>query len=735
MSDNDKKTSSLPGILAAMENLKASDLFMSEGKPPYARIHGEIRQLKLAPTSRTDFENFLEQVLIPQNRSIFYKTGDLDVGFSLDEDRRFRLNFFRQRGALSMAARKLQSGALILEKLGLPDVVSNYADLLRGLVLVTGSTNSGKSTTLAALIHRINLIRRVHIVTVEDPIEFVHKDVRACIDQREIGTDTASFASALRQVVRQNPDVILIGEIRDQESMSVAISAAMIGHLVLATMHTIDATQTLQRIMNFFPDHVRAQIAMDLSLSIKGIVSQRLIPVSAEKGRVLVAEVLTPNPAVMRLIREQKVNELADHMKAARDPNILTFNTSLLRLCRDKKIPYEMGVAYASNPDEFALTARGMATGTDTFQGESILDTVAGLDMKALLSMTLEKGASDLHLTINRPPILRIDGRLEPLSTKPLSTGDMRTLLYSILSSRQQEVYELEREIDFALSLETGQRFRVNAYFQKGKMAAALRSIPTEIPDPKALGLPDVVMNLGLRAHGLLMVVGPTGSGKTTTLACLVDQINRQRACRIITIEDPIEYVHEGAKSTIDQREILADSTSFARALKYILRQDPDVILVGEMRDLETISAALTAAETGHLVLATLHTNDAVQAIDRIIDVFPPHQQGQVRSQLAASLLGVVSQRLIRRIDGNGRVAAFEILVATAAIKAVIRDNKMHQALGLMEASGGDGMITIDAGLKSLIEKESISLEEGMRYAKNPKALLAETRIDIENTR
>jgi twitching motility protein PilT len=729
MTENEtRKNSSIPGMLAAMDRLNASDLFVSEGRAPHARINGEIRQLKLEPTSLQDIENFLDIVLLPQSRPAFDKTGDLDVGYSLDEDRRFRLNLFRQRGSISIVARKLPSGALDLKELGLPAPVLKFADLMRGLVLITGATNSGSSTTLAALIHRINLTRRVHIVTIEDPIEYIHTDVKACIDQREVGSDTASFHTALKQVVRQNPDIILIGEIRDQGTMSVAISAATIGHLVVATMHTIDAFQTLQRILNFFPEHIRAQAAMDLSLSLKGIVSQRLIPVAGNKGRFLVAEVLTPNPSVVRLIREQRIDELPDLMKTAKDPDIITFNSYLLALFRQKKISYEMGMAYASNPEEFALSARGMATGTDTFRGHARLETDTGLDIKAMLMTAMEKNASDLHLTINRPPILRINGHLKPLPIQPLTAGDMRTLLYSILNSRQQEIYELEREIDFALSLENGQRFRVNAYFQKGKMAAALRSIPTKIPKPKDLGLPETVIDLGLKTHGLLLVVGPTGSGKTTSLACLVDQINHKRSCRIITIEDPIEYVHKGAKSTIDQREILADSMSFGRALKYILRQDPDVILVGEMRDLETISAVLTAAETGHLVLATLHTNDAIQAIDRIIDVFPPHQQGQIRSQLAATLLGIVSQRLLQKADGAGRIAAFELLVATPAIRAVIRDNKTHQALALMEASRGDGMVTMDTGLRIMIARGMITLEEAMRYARNPKALMVETR-------
>ncbi|MBI4860059.1 MAG: PilT/PilU family type 4a pilus ATPase [Candidatus Riflebacteria bacterium] len=281
----------------------------------------------------------------------------------------------------------------------------------------------------------------------------------------------------------------------------------------------------------------------------------------------------------------------------------------------------------------------------------------------------------------------------------------------------------MERELDFALSLEDGKRFRVNAYHQKGRMAASLRAIPTRIPEADKLGLPETVVRLGEQPHGLLLIVGPTGSGKSTTLACLIDRINNSRACRIITVEDPIEYVHEGKKATIDQREVFADTPTFATALRNILRQDPDVILVGELRDLETISAAITAAETGHLVLATLHTNDAVQAVDRVIDVFPPSQQSQIRSQLAASLVGVVSQRLLQRADGQGLVAAFEVMLANAAIRTLIRENKMHQAQSAIETRRSEGMFTLDHSLGQLFSKGVITREESLRYARNQNIL------------
>ena len=709
-------------VLAAMASWKASDLFIAEGRPPAARVHGTVKRSDLPPTSREAIETFLQELLTPAARERFNDSGDLDVGFSLPDGKRFRLNLYRERGELALVARALPSGAVSFDELGLPDAVRRFADLPRGLVLITGATGSGKSTTLAAIIHHINSSRGVHIVSVEDPIEFLHKDLKARISQREVNTDTDSFATALRHVVRQSPDVIVLGEMRDLETMQVAISAALIGHLVFATLHTIDVTQSMQRILSYFPEHMREQAAMDLSLSLQGIVSQRLLPRKDGAGRALATEVLSISPAASRLIKEQRTEDFQDYMKTADDPTVMTFNQTMFNLFQAGIIDDEMGRAYASNPEEFALMLQGMSTGVATF-GREEGGVGGGLDMKALLRLTMDRDASDLHLTVGRPPILRIGGELSPLDVPPLSMGDMRLLLYSIMSVRQRSSYELEREIDFALALEDGKRFRINAYHQKGQMAASLRAIPTRIPSSEELGLPDIVLDMGNRPQGLLLVVGPTGAGKTTTLACLVNRINRSRACRIITVEDPIEYVHVGHRSTVDQREVYADTKGFAAALRFVLRQDPDVILVGELRDRETASSALTAAETGHLVLATLHTNDAVQVVDRIVDIFPAHQQGQVRSQLSASLVGVVSQRLLRRAVGTGRVAAFEVMVASTALRTLIRDDKMHQALSAMESGLGQGQMPMDRALVDLVQRGVVEREEARRYMRNPRTL------------
>ena len=717
-----KAQDALVGLLQTMEKREASDVFWTVGKAPALRIHGQLEVLDLPPLTEKEAQAFLSSVLNEGQRASFEESGDLDAGFSTEDGNRYRLNLSRQQGRICVVARAVPSGAMSFEELGLPVQVRELAREIRGLVLVTGSTGSGKSTTLSAMVHHINQTRPVHIVTIEDPIEFVHKDEKARITQREVTSDTATFSSALRHVVRQSPDVIMLGEMRDAETMRVALSAALTGHLVLASIHTIDATQTLQRILSYFPDHMRAQVAMDLSLTLRGIVSQRLMPTQNENGRALAVELLTCTPPVVKLLCELRIDELQDLMRSTRDPSIRTFNRSILKLYQEGAISYEMAHSQATNPDEFSLQAKGMAAGIATFTTGNALEDVE-FDMMSLLGQVLDRGASDLHLTAGRPPILRISGELEPIGKAALSDADMRILLYSILSGRQRSMYELERELDFALALESGRRFRVNAYFQKGRMAAALRAIPAEIPDAEQLGLPSNLLKLGSRPHGLLLMVGPTGSGKTTTLACLVDRINSTRACRIITVEDPIEYAHESKLATIDQREVYADTKGFSEALKYILRQDPDVILIGEMRDLETISAALTAAETGHLVLATLHSNDAVQAIDRIIDVFPSHQQSQARSQLASSILGIVSQRLLPRKGSDGRMAVFEILVGTPAVRNLVREHKLHQVQSIMEGARREGMITLDRALKEAYDSGLITWEDAHRFLQNPRLI------------
>src|SRR5919205_339653 len=347
--------------------------------------------------------------------------------------------------------------------------------------------------------------------------------------------------------------------------------------------------------------------------------------------------------------------------------------------------------------------------------------TVSPLNLRALLEEMIEKEASDLHITAGERPKLRVDGDIVDSSVaEVLSPKDTLHLAYSVLTENQKKRFENENELDFSFGIQNLARFRGNCFKQRGCVSMVIRMIPFNVRTFQELGLPPVIAKLAERPRGLILVTGPTGSGKSTTLAALIDKINRERKGHIITVEDPIEFIHRHQGCIVNQREVGTDTRSFSSALKYALREDPDTILVGEMRDLDTIQAALTIAETGHLCFATLHTNSAAEAINRIIDVFPAHQQGQVRTQLAFTLEGIITQTLLPRAKGRGRAMAAEILVVTPAIRALIRDNKIHQIYSLMQSGKKFGMQTLNDALYQLYMAREVALEECLRSSHDP---------------
>jgi len=339
-----------------------------------------------------------------------------------------------------------------------------------------------------------------------------------------------------------------------------------------------------------------------------------------------------------------------------------------------------------------------------------------------LLEELISRNGTDLHLTVGAPPIIRIDGDLVPTNHEVLTPKVTKDLVYSLLNDEQKKRFETTRELDLSFGIPNLSRFRGNVFMQRGAIAMAIRTIPYQIRSFKELGLPPIAAELVTRQKGLILVTGPTGSGKSTTLATMVDKVNNERRSHIVTVEDPIEYLFKHKKCIINQRQVGDDTKSFANALKYVLRQDPDVVMVGEMRDLETTESALKIAETGHLTFATLHTNSAAESITRIIDIFPTNRQSQVRTQLSFVILGILTQTLIKRIRG-GRHLALEVLVATPAVKALIRDNKVHQIYSHIQAGHKYGMQTMNESLYSLYMKKDISLENAFAHSRNPEEL------------
>ena len=710
-------------LFEAALKFNASDLFISCGKSPAFRISGEISFAdNIPPADKESIDRFRQNCLGLKIEAAYEETGGADVSYSLNGNR-FRINFFDSINGPCFVARPIYAGAdCDFGRLNLPEkTMQEIASSERGLVIITGTTGSGKSTTMSAMINYVNSTTSKHILTLEDPIEYIHQDNLSIVSQREISRFKGGFSEAMRNAMRENPDIIMVGEIRDPETLSTALSAALTGHLVLSTMHTSDAAGAVERMVELFPEHQRDTVAGSLSTALVAVIAQRLVPTIFGKGMIPALDILLGTGLVRKHISEQHFGELELDMQMGSQVGMKTFNTSLIELIRGNKISADEAFKATDYPDELRLMLRGMTIGSKTEEADGTSPAVAGrIDMRDLFKAAVKAGASDLLITVGVPPQLKIAGKLAPLDLPALNGADVQRLAFSMLTHRQRTVLEEKRDLDLAVSITLSEnetrRFRLNIFYQRGNLAISSRLIAAEIPTPQAIGLHPVLSALMQKKQGLILVTGPTGSGKSTTLASLLDEVNHRDSRHIITIEDPIEYTYEHDSCVIEQREIGIDALDFSSGLRSAMRQAPDIIMVGELRDIETIQAAISAAETGHLVLGTLHSNNACQTVERIIDVFPAAQQNQIRQQFAGTILAIVSQRLIPRVDMPGkRVAAFEIMTGSMAVRALIRDGKTHQLMSIIESSAKDGMLSMQACLDAYLEQGVISTED--RYS------------------
>ena len=711
----------------ALEN-KVTDLFISSGKVPSCRSGGEMLQVEFPEITPEEINQFRISLIGTAGEEKYTHTRGYDISYIYDPQNRFRMNFFETVNGPCFVARPIRMGGkLDFEKLGLADTIRKIAMLERGLVLVTGTTGSGKSTTLTAMIDYINSNSRKHILTLEDPIEYLHQDKLSLISQREVDALGSGFGEALRNALRESPDVIMIGEMRDLETMQIAVTAAQTGHLVFSTLHTSDAAGTVKRLINMCPEGSREQMTYNLAQVLEAVISQRLLPRADGSGLVPAQEILVGTGTVKKQIERQDISGLELSIRLGGQFGMQNFNTALFRLVKSGAITDETALKASDNPDELKLFFRNIGLSDEEKQEQSKRSSrLDSLDMRDIFKAAADSGASDFLLVVNAPPVLCKRGKFTPLSMPELAAKDVQRLIYSIIGRQQRVTYEEKRELDFAITAQLPsqdpgkkfqlQRFRLNAFFQRGTPAMVGRVLQDRIPTPAELNLPPVLSQLMSKKQGLILVTGPTGSGKSTTLASLLNEINKTQNKHIITIEDPIEYTYENISSFIEQRELGRDTLSFAGGLRAAMRQAPNIILVGELRDTETIATAITAAETGHLVLATLHANNTVQTVERIVDSFPSAQQNQIRQQFSNIVTGVVAQRLLPRLNGHGRVAAFEIMIGTPPVQALIREGKTHQLLSVLETSASIGMTTMRSSLDKLCADGEVSAEDVAAY-------------------
>jgi twitching motility protein PilU len=719
-------------LLAFSVKNKASDLHLSAGLPPMIRVDGDVRRINIPALDHKQVHALVYDIMSDKQRRDYEEFLEVDFSFEIPSLARFRVNAFNQNRGAGAVFRTIPSEVLTLEDLACPPLFREVIQQPQGLILVTGPTGSGKSTTLAAMIDYINKNEYGHILTVEDPIEFVHTSQKCLINQREVHRDTHGFNEALRSALREDPDIILVGELRDLETIRLALTAAETGHLVFGTLHTSSAAKTIDRIIDVFPAGEKPMVRSMLSESLRAVISQALLK-KVGGGRTAAWEIMVGTPAIRNLIREDKVAQMYSAIQTGQQYGMHDPGPA----------PAGPGQAQPDHPQPGPRVRQGQApvrvrrdsTGgvrqcaavpcrflhrpfPGTCPWEPAVNTTATtIDFTSFLKLMAHQRASDLFITAGMPPAMKVNGKISPITQTPLTPQQSRDLVLNVMTPAQREEFEKTHECNFAIGLSGVGRFRVSCFYQRNQVGMVLRRIETRIPTVEELSLPPIIKTLAMTKRGIILFVGATGTGKSTSLAAMIGYRNQNSTGHIITIEDPIEFVHKHEGCIITQREVGIDTDSWEAALKNTLRQAPDVIMIGEVRTREGMDHAIAFAETGHLVLCTLHANNANQAMDRIVNFFPEDRRNQLLMDLSLNLKGVVAQQLVPSPDGRSRKVAMEILLGTPLVQDYIRDGEIHKLKEVMKDSVQLGMKTFDQSLFELYQAGEISYEDALRYA------------------
>jgi twitching motility protein PilT len=664
-------------LLAFAVKNKASDLHLSAGLPPMIRVHGDVRRINLPPMEHRDVHGMIYDIMNDSQRKAYEESLECDFSFAIPGLARFRVNAFVQQRGAGAVMRTIPSKILTLEELKTPKIFAEITMQPRGLVLVTGPTGSGKSTTLAGMVNHINENLYGHILTVEDPIEFVHESKRCLINQREVGPQTLSFNNALRSALREDPDVILVGELRDLETIRLALTAAETGHLVFGTLHTSSAAKTIDRIVDVFPAAEKEMVRAMLSESLRAVISQTL---AQDQGR------------------QWPGRRARDHDRHAGDPQPDPRSQGRADECRDpdrrlgrhadaRPVPDRPGAAQRDldgrspqrGPGQGQLPRLTGRYGDRSARRSTLLGFTRWNANRPRSSCTtccklmVASNGSDLFLTAEFPPAFKIDGKVTPVSSVPLTSaahGGTRARADERPPGRPSS-RRRRRSTSRSARPASGASGSTRSCSWAGWASCCGRS-RARSRRSSSCSCRRILRDLSVTKRGLIIVVGATGSGKSNTLAAMIGYRNENTAGHIVTIEDPVEFVHPHKQCIITHREVGVDTENWEVALKNTLRQAPDVIMIGEIRERETMEHAVTFAETGHLCVATLHSNSANQALDRIINFFPEEKRQQLLMDLSLNVKAIISQRLIPMATGTGRMPAVEIMLNSPLIADLI---------------------------------------------------------------